>query len=53
MKDKMALVNIDSYSWHGGSAANLEEMAANIAQVINAKPGAIVSQPSRVTLMTY
>ena len=53
MKDKMAFVNIDSYSWYGGSEANLEEMAANIAQVINAKPGTIVSQPSPITLITY
>lgn len=53
MKDKMALVNIDSYTWYGGSEANLEEMAANIARVINAKPGTIVSQPSPVTLITY
>jgi hypothetical protein len=53
MKDKMAVVNIDSYSWYGGSEANLEEMAANIAQVINAKPGTMVNQPSRIKLITY
>lgn len=53
MKDKMAVVNIDSYSWYGGSEANLEEMAANIAKVINAKPGTIVSQPSPITLIAY
>ena len=53
MKDKMAFVNIDSYSWYGGSEANLEEMAANIAQIINAKPGTMVSQPSQLKLVTY
>lgn len=53
MKDKMALVNIDSYSWYGGSEANLDETAVNIARVINAKPGTIVSQPSPITLITY
>ncbi|MDP3849815.1 MAG: DUF3313 family protein [Luteolibacter sp.] len=53
MKDKMAVVNIDSYTWFGGSQANLEEMAANIAQVLNARPGVIVSQPSRIKLVTY
>ena len=53
MKDKMAVVNIDSYSWYGGSEANLDEMAVNIARVINAKPGTIVSQPSRIKLITY
>lgn len=53
MKDKMAFVNIDSYTWYGGSEANLEEMAGNIARVLNAKPGTIVSQPSPITLVTY
>jgi hypothetical protein len=53
MKDKMALVNIDSYSWYGGSEANLKEMAANIARVINAKPGTMVNQPSRIKMITY
>lgn len=53
MKDKMAVVNIDSYTWFGGSEANLDETAVNIARVINAKPGVIVSQPSPVTLITY
>ena len=46
MKDKMALVNVDSYTWYGGSEANLEEMAANIASAINAPPGKIISQPT-------
>lgn len=53
MKDKMALVNVDSYSWYGGSEANLEETAVNIARVINAKPGTMVSQPSQLKLITY
>lgn len=53
MKDKMAVVNIDSYTWFGGSEANLDETAVNIARVINAKPGVIVSQPSAITLITY
>jgi hypothetical protein len=53
MKDKMAFVNIDSYSWYGGSQANLEETAANIARVINAKPGTMVSQPSQIKLIAY
>jgi hypothetical protein len=53
MKDKMALVNVDSYTWYGGSEANLNETATNIARVINAKPGTTVSQPSPVTLLAY
>lgn len=53
MKDKMAVVNVDSYTWYGGSEANLNETASNIARVLNAKPGTIVSQPSPVTLLAY
>jgi hypothetical protein len=53
MRDKMALVNIDSYKWYGGSEANLEETAVNIASAINAPPGKIINQPSPVTLITY
>jgi hypothetical protein len=53
MTDKMAVVNIDSYKWYGGSEANLDETANNIARVINAKSGTIVSQPSPITLIAY
>lgn len=53
MKDKMAMVNVNSYTWYGGSEANLKETAANIAHVINARPGTVVSQPSPITLISY
>ena len=53
MKDKMALVNIDSYSWYGGSEANLDETALKIARVLNAAPGTVVSQSSRIKLIAY
>ncbi len=53
MKDKMALVNIDSYKWYGGSEANLNETAVNIASAINAPPGKIINQPSPVKLIAY
>lgn len=53
MKDKMAVVNIDSYKWYGGSEANLEETAINIASAINAPPGKIINQPSAVKLIAY
>jgi len=42
-----------SYTWYGGSEANPNETASNIARVLNAKPGTIVSQPSPVTLLAY
>jgi hypothetical protein len=53
MKDKMAVVNINSYKWYGGSEANLEETAVNIASAINAPPGKIINQPSAVKLIAY
>jgi hypothetical protein len=53
MRDKMALVNINSYKWYGGSEANLEETAVNIARAINAPPGQIINQPSAVKLIAY
>ena len=53
MKDKMAVVNVDSYTWYGGSEANLDEAAVNIARVINAKPGTVVNQPSPITLIAF
>jgi hypothetical protein len=53
MKDKVAVVNIDSYTWYGGSAANLDEIAVKTARVLNANPGEVVSQSSPITLITY
>ena len=53
MKDKMAVINIDSYKWYGGSEANLEEPAVNIASAINAPPGKIINQPSSIKLIAY
>lgn len=53
MKDKMAVINIDSYKWYGGSEANLKETAVNIASAINAPPGKVINQPSPVKLIAY
>lgn len=53
MNDKIAVVNVDSYTWYEGSKKNLDETAVNIARVLNAKPGTIVSQSAPVTLIAY
>lgn len=53
MKDKMAVVNIDSYTWYGGSEKNLEEIAVKTARVINADSGTVVTQSAPVTLIAY
>lgn len=53
MKDKMAVVNINSYTWYGGSEKNLEEIAVKIARVINSERGTVVTQSSPITLIAY
>lgn len=53
MTDKMAMVNIDSYSWYGGSEKNLQEIAVKTARVLNADPGEVVTQSSPMTLIAY
>lgn len=53
MKDQMALVNINSYTWYGGSEKNLNEVAVKIARVINSERGTVVSKSSPITLISY
>lgn len=53
MTDKMAMVNLDSYTWYGGSEANLDEVAVKIVRVLSAEPGTVVTQSSPITLITY
>ncbi len=53
MTDKMAVVNIDSYTWFGGSEKNLEEIAIKTARVLNSKPDEVVNQSSPIKLIAY
>jgi len=53
MSDKMAVVNLDSYSWYAGSEKNLEETAVNIARVLNSSPGTVVNQSAPIKLAAY
>jgi hypothetical protein len=53
MTDKMAVVNLDSYSWYAGSEKNLEETAVNIARVLNSSPGTVVNQSAPIKLAAY
>lgn len=53
MSDKMAVVNLDSYSWYAGSEKNLQETAVNIARVLNSSSDTVVTQSSPVTLVAY
>lgn len=53
MKDKMAVVNVDSYTWYGGSEANLKELATKTARVINANANEVVTESAPIKLMAY
>ena len=53
MKDKMAVVNINSYKWYAGSQANLDEIAGKIAQVLNSAPSTVVNASSPIKLAAY
>lgn len=53
MSDKVAMVNIDSYTWYGGSEKNLDEIAVKTARVLNANRGVVVTQSTPVTLIAY
>lgn len=53
MTDKMAAVNIASYSWYGGSEANLDEIAVKTARVLNSDAGTVVTQSSPITLIAF
>lgn len=53
MTDKMAVVNVDSYSWYGGSQANLKEIAAKTARVLNADAGEVVTQSSPIKMVAH
>jgi len=53
MKDKMAVVNIDSYSWYSGSEKNLDEIAVKTARVLNSNRDEVVNQSSPLTLIAY
>ena len=53
MTDKMAMVNIDSYTWYGGSEKNLDEIAVKTARVLNADRDVVVTRSAPVTLIAY
>lgn len=53
MKDKMAVVNLDSYTWYAGSEANLNEIAVKTARVLNSDKGTVVTQSSPIKLAAY
>jgi hypothetical protein len=52
-KDKVAPVNIGSYTWYHGAEGNITDWAAEFAELINTPPNHVVKRPSPVTLMPW
>ena len=52
-KDKVAPVNIGSYTWYHGAEGNIADWAAEFAELLNTPPGHVVKRPSPVTLMPW
>lgn len=52
-KDKVAPVNIGSYTWYHGAEGNIADWAAEFAELLNTTPDHVVKRPSPVTLMPW
>lgn len=53
MRGRMAVVNVDSYSWCGGSEKNLGEVAVKTARVLNARADEVVTSSAPIRLVAY
>jgi hypothetical protein len=52
-KDKVAPVNVGSYTWYHGAEGNISDWAGEFAELINTPPNHVVKRPSPVTLMPW
>lgn len=52
-KDKVAPVNLGSYTWYHGAEGNIADWAAEFAELINTPPNHVVKRPSPVTLKPW
>lgn len=52
-KDKVAPVNIGSYTWFHGAEGNIADWASEFAELLNTPPGHVVQRPSPVTLRPW
>lgn len=52
-KDKIAPVNLGSYTWYHGAEGNIADWAAEFAELLNTQPDHVVKRPSPVTLMPW
>ncbi len=53
MRERMAVVNVDSFSWSGGPEKKLEEVAVKSARVLNAGADEVVTSSAPIRLVAY
>jgi hypothetical protein len=51
--DKVAPVNLGSYTWYHGAEGNINDWAGEFAELLNTPPDHVVKRPSSVTLMPW
>ncbi|MEN9974422.1 MAG: hypothetical protein RLZZ282_428 [Verrucomicrobiota bacterium] len=51
--DKAAPINIGSYTWYHGAETNINDWAAEFAELLNTPPGHVVKRASAVTLKPW
>lgn len=51
--DKMAVVNVDSYTWYRGSEANIDDLALKTAEVLNTPKRHVVRESDPIKLIAY
>lgn len=51
--DKIAPVNLGSYTWYHGAEGNIGDWAAEFAELLNTPPTNVVKRPSPVTLKVW
>ena len=49
----MAIVNVDSYTWYHGSEANIDDLAAKTAEVLNTPKSNVVKSSDPIKLIAY
>lgn len=52
-EDKMAVVNLNAYTWYKGSEANIDELAGKTAETLNSPRGVTVKASSPIKLIAY
>jgi hypothetical protein len=52
-EDKVAAVNIASYTWYHGAEGNIADWAEDFAELLNTPPGHVIKRPSPVTMVAW